>query len=591
MKKLKFLIPLLLIAFVLSMSGGAFAATISGSGDNTGVWVIKIKDGAYSMSSADKTARSVETKTQGDLEAEVIGDSLYYTTDDYETAKAMAQSDMVEYVEEDSYSTLSFVPNDTYYAQGSNSQAGSYQYALKLLNAESAWDITQGSSDVRIAVIDSGFNFTHEDGQNIKAGYDYVDEDNDPNDDFWHGTACTGIIGATTNNNLGIAGAAPNCEVYVLRCFEDKQGDNMKIATAIRDAVDVYEADVISMSFGTVADPEYLRDAVRYAYDNGVIILAATGNNGAEMGYKSNQLEYPAAYPEVIGVGSVDSKKTASSFSTKNKSTFVTAPGDSILTLDINGGYAPVNGTSFATPYVAALAALGRSVDPTLTTLEFMNVLKSTAEDKGAAGYDYSYGYGIVNYQSALNTINSRLFLDVPANAWYAEAVYDLQALGIINGSSKFAFEPERNIERGEFVKMLATAVGADTQSYGGTGGFTDVKSTDWYAPYIAWGVDNGIINGYGDGTVRPTVNITREEMCAMLNRFIAYRNITLNNVNESINFVDTSSISDWAMDNVYNLVRGGIIEGYQDNTFRPGNNATRAEVAAMVDRMIKTYF
>ncbi len=592
MKKLLFLMSLCLTIIVFALPLGVVAAEDNGGGP----WVIKIKDSVSSFSALSGTINGIDEEDS--LEYEKIGDSLYCVTDDYEAAQALADSGVAEYVEETTYSYLSYVPNDRLYApSGSGSSASSYQYALKLLNAEQGWDITRGSNDVRIVVIDSGFDYSHEDGANIKAGYDYIDNRTNTYDYSWHGTACAGIIGATTGNSLGIAGAAPNCQVYMLRCFglkdNEQGGDNMAIAKAIRDAVDVYDADVISMSFGSLYNPTYLYDAVKYAYDKGVIMVAATGNTGADYGYAKNKLEYPAAYDEVIGVASVDWTKEAAATSTKNKSTYVSAPGCSILTLGNTKKYAnyiSADGTSFATPYVASLAALALSIDPSLTPDDFRVALRHTSDDRGAAGYDYSYGYGIVNYGALLTMVSEGKFLDVPEGKWYSEAVYDLKSLNILNGRSKFYFEPAGTIKRCEFATILAKMSGDDLSSYNSQSGFSDIKSTDWFANYMNWGISKGIIKGYGDGTARPSAYITREEMCVMFNRYIAMKGVALTDNGAGMNFSDVGKISDWAYADVAELVSGGIIEGNDDNTFNPLGNSSRAEVAVMIDRFIKAY-
>lgn len=600
MKKIKIFLSFLIAFTLFIIPCGVLGADLQSSSDNTGRWVIKVDDNISSLSGSRSTVRSVETETQGALEPEVIGDSLYYVTEDYEAAKAMAESGIAEYVEETTYSTLSYVPNDTFYLPQPGNPHGSYQYSSDIINAEPAWDITQGSSNVRIVVIDSGFYYSHEDGANIKSGKDYVDGGENKKDRSRHGTATAGLIGATTNNSLGIAGAAPNCEVYMLRCFGNDNnstiGDNMAIAEAIRDAVDIYHADIISMSFGGTYNAEYMYEAVQYAYSKGTIMVAATGNKGdSSYGIRRNQIEFPAAYDEVIGVSSVDWEKRSVESATKNKSTYVTAPGASVLSLshhdNSSSTYAPDDGTSFAAPYVSALAGLAKSIDPDITPSEFMALLRYTSEDRGAAGYDYSYGYGIINYGALLGVIDQNKFLDVPDNDWYSDAVYGLQSLGIINGRSQYFFEPNSQIKRSEFVKILASSVNADVNAYSGTSVFSDVKSGDWFANHINWAAAVGIINGYGDGTVRPEANITREEMCSMLNRFIKNQGINLTDQGLSASFTDASSVSFWAEEDVYDLVSAGIIKGNEDNTFRPANNASRAEVCVMVDRLIDNYF
>ena len=597
MKKSGFLLSFLISLMILAIPFGALGATLENSGDGTGTWIIKIKEDVSSLAAVRNEVNSVADDTQGEMSRLVIGDTVFYTTDNYETALSMADSDLVESVQESGFSQLSYTPNDKYYQPASSHTT--YQYAPRLLKAEPAWGVTQGSSDVRIVVIDSGFYYGHEDAANIKAGWDYVMNKQNTFDYSWHGTASAGIIGATTGNEIGIAGAAPNCEVIMLWCFgrpeyadgADK-ANNDDIARAIRDAVDVYDADVISMSFGTPVNVDAIETAVQYAYGKGAIMVAACGNRG-DKSYNRNAYEYPASYDEVIGVGSVDWAERVASSSTQNGSTSVTAPGCAILTLDnypkTKANYTSATGTSFATPYVAALAGLALSVEPDLTPNDFKTILRYTAKDLGAAGYDYSYGYGLVNYEAVINTLSQGKFVDVPDGQWFSSAIYSLKSKGIINGRTNLYFQPGESITRAEFAKILAVASHQDLQAYNGPSSFSDVAAKSWYLSYINWGNDVGIIEGYGDGRAKPDANISREEMCTMLKRFIDLKGIDLGDA-AAANFSDTASISSWASESVFALVKGGIIQGNDDNTFRPANNASRAEVAVMIDRFLQKH-
>lgn len=184
-----------------------------------------------------------------------------------------------------------------------------------------------------------------------------------------------------------------------LKCFGDtKYGELSDIVTAIYDAVDTYECDVLNMSFGMEQESAFLNNALRYALSKGTIAVAAVGNEG------SAALHYPAACEGVIGVSSVDKVKTVSAFSQKNESVFVAAPGEAVLLLGNSAGqYGYSQGTSYAAPVVSALAAVAYELDEDMTPVRFADVLQNTCEDLGTAGYDTEYGYGLVNAQNMLD--------------------------------------------------------------------------------------------------------------------------------------------------------------------------------------------
>lgn len=179
------------------------------------------------------------------------------------------------------------------------------------------------------------------------------------------------------------------------------------------------------------------------------------------------------------------------------------------------------------------------------------------------------------------------LFKDIPSGAWYKGHVYDLVSKGIINGKATDVFDPEGKVTRAEFAKILATASMENIDNYIGDSGFNDVATTAWYCRYINWASQNEIVNGTGNGLFSPNAPITRQEIAVMLYRCIAMledEGRTLPTEGAPIIFSDASLIQSWAETAVDTMVRAGIINGYEDSTFRPNNTATRAEAAKMVD-------
>ncbi|MEO0598648.1 MAG: S8 family serine peptidase [Chloroflexota bacterium] len=215
-----------------------------------------------------------------------------------------------------------------------------------------------------VAVIDSGICANHPDLQGrITAGYDFVDDDNDPNDTFGHGCGVAGVIAANTNNGIGIAGIAPNVQIMPLRVLDNLGlGSYSNIANAIIYAVD-NGADIINLSLAGPTSSVMLEAAVAYAVDSGVVVIAAAGNFGQPNAF------YPAAYPSVIAVASIDPVTfERSSFSNYGADVDVLAPGRDILTTNLAGDYEFVSGTSFAAPIVAGITAMSEALNTPLKT-------------------------------------------------------------------------------------------------------------------------------------------------------------------------------------------------------------------------------
>lgn len=261
---------------------------------------------------------------------------------------------IVEGVEQDYYiEALDLIPNDPRYPE---------QWALPAIGAPSAWDeLPADAPKVTVAVIDSGICASHPDlAGRIEAGWDFLENDDIPQDDFGHGCSVAGIIAANMNDSIGIAGVAPNAQIMPLRVLNGSGvGSYSDVAAAIVYAAD-NGAQVINLSLGGSNPSSMLENAVNYAISKGVIVVAAAGNNGTEGAL------YPAAYPDVIAVGSVDPNLQHSSFSNYGSQIDIWAPGRDILTTKRDGSYGLVSGTSFAAPYVAGAKAISYAEDRNL---------------------------------------------------------------------------------------------------------------------------------------------------------------------------------------------------------------------------------
>lgn len=298
-----------------------------------------------------------------------------------EYIEAVAPNEEVELIEDVETISLLNAPEDEMYSQ---------MWHMDMINAASAWNLETYGNEIKVAVIDSGC-YAHDDlKNNLLPGKNYCDGTEDVSDNNGHGTHVSGIIAAEMNG-IGVVGVAPKAKIVPLKCFNTSTTYMNILISAIYDAVDVYDCKIINMSWGMPSGDEFLKEAIEYAYDKGVILVAAVGND------KSSKLYYPAAYECVIGVGSIDKTKVKSSFSQYNESVFVVAPGSDILSTYNDGGYKTMRGTSQATPMVSGLAAILLSADFEKTANDFKQLLASTSEDLGDEGYDVNFGYGLIN--------------------------------------------------------------------------------------------------------------------------------------------------------------------------------------------------
>lgn len=330
----------------------------------------------------------------------------------------------IEYAEPNYIARALFYPNDPYF---------SYQWHMQQIHMPQAWDIATGTGAV-VAVIDTGVAYENYGqyqrapdlaGTNFVQGYDFVNNDAHPNDDEGHGTHVTGTIAQTTNNNLGVTGVAFNCSIMPIKVLDQNgSGSYADVADGIYYAAD-HGADVINMSLGGPYNSNTLHNAVIYAYNQGVTIVAAAGNSG------SSPVDYPARYPEVIAVSAVRYDKQLAPYSSYGQEVELCAPGgdlnvdqnhdgygDGVLQQTFSGsptnfGYYFYQGTSMATPHVSGVAALLVSLGVRGPD-NIRQILRDTAEDLGAPGRDQYYGYGLVDAYAAVMRASQATPTQVP---------------------------------------------------------------------------------------------------------------------------------------------------------------------------------
>ena len=343
-------------------------------------------------------------------------------------ARLQADPD-VEYAEEDKTVSVCDAPNDPYLgSSGSWGQIYDDLWGIKKIGAPAAWETTAGDGVV-VAVVDTGIDYNHPDiAANIWTnpgevadnggdddrngfvddvrGWNFISDSNNPIDDYGHGTAVAGTIAAVGNNGIGVIGVAWRAKVMPLKALgADGSGQDSVLAKALVYAAN-NGADVISNSWGGAGASQTTADAVDYAYNLGVVIVAAAGNDNLDArGY------WPANLPKVITVAASDSDDNKASFSNWGSKIDVAAPGVDILSLHASGtslgilvgaDYARMDGTSMAAPHVAGLAALILSQHPEYSNEDVRQAIRFSAQDLGP-GLNFDFGYGRVDASRALS--------------------------------------------------------------------------------------------------------------------------------------------------------------------------------------------
>ncbi len=293
--------------------------------------------------------------------------------------------------------------NDTYYSR---------QWHLERIEAAAAWDITRGSETLVVAVLDTGIDRDHPEfvGRSIQ-GHDFVNGDDDPTFDHPHGLWTTGLLAANADNSFGVAGVNHRSVILPVKVLDqDNSGTDWNLVQGLAYAVD-NGARVISMSLVNYPESEALKDALRYAREHGVVLVACAGNKGVGNADES----WPGASPLCITVGATDATDQRASFSGTGQALDVVAPGAGVVTVsrDRTDSTETFNGCSAATPIAAGVVSLILSLDPTLTAEEVQLLLEHGADDQiggseDKPGWDSSYGWGRVNARRSLEIVGNR---------------------------------------------------------------------------------------------------------------------------------------------------------------------------------------
>jgi len=391
--------------FVVKLAPGFEPKDLRGGKPKTGNKKLDAAFASLSLKSAKKVHDRHNAKNRKAAERLGLGRTIHIKTDkpkEKVLAKLEAH-EAVEWVEPVTEVNSAAMPNDPYYQ---------HQWHMQLLKVDEAWKTTQGQGVV-VAVVDTGVSANEDGFHKLLKGYDFVDNDNDAADENGHGTHVAGTIAQATNNGKGVAGVAPKASILPVRVLDaGGSGSNTWVANGIIWAVD-NGANVINLSLGSPSNSDVVEDACAYAYENGVTVLAATGNDGF-----TDYIGYPAALPTTIAVGSIDAQKEVAFYSNQGKQIDLVAPGgdtgadtngddieDGVLQetrLDGEWAYHMLQGTSMATPHAAGVAALVYAngvTDPDA----IRDVLTTSAVDLGKNGWDSVYGHGMVDPVAALD--------------------------------------------------------------------------------------------------------------------------------------------------------------------------------------------
>lgn len=290
---------------------------------------------------------------------------------------------IVEYAEEDFVAKAVETPNDPLFSS---------QWGLSKIKSPFSWDINHGLASINIAIVDTGISASHADlGSKITKAANCTTGSgcvliSPAFDDNGHGSHVAGIASSLTNNSTGISGTGYDTNLVSVKVLDNGgSGYYSWVANGIVWAAD-NGAKVINLSLGGTSSSTTLYNAVNYAWNKGVVVVAAAGNSN------SSQRFYPAYYSNSIATAATDQNDKKASFSSYGSWVDVAAPGVSILSTYNNGDYAYLSGTSMATPFVSGLSGLLFGANPAWTNSQVRNQIQSTSDIVSGTGTYWTYG-------------------------------------------------------------------------------------------------------------------------------------------------------------------------------------------------------
>ena len=450
---------------------------------------------------------------------------------------------------------------------------------------------------VKVAVLDTGIDTEHSDllvrggicsmKTNCSKGIKY-------DDDNGHGTHVAGII-AGLKNNAGIQGVSPNVELYAIKSLNrNGGGETLDIVAGVEWAIE-NKIDILNLSLTTDNNDPALRMVLEKAYESGMTIVAAVGNEGETL--QKDSVQYPARYESVIGDSDITASNTKLVQSSSGPAVEIAAPGTSILStypreLDTEdgtqNGYYSDTGTSMAAPHVTGVLALYKERYPSASNDKLRQMLQVTAADLGTKGRDESFGYGLATYEPVITKIP------------LLETSFSNGQI-LITMQNKDALSSWKLTEKGQTIKEVSSSKWemyrpAGTYSFDFTyvmksgdavtekikinltdPKFADLFQSQWFASHVSYLFFKEQMNGYKDGSFQPLRDITRAEAVALLGRAKG-----LNGEERTTSFSDVGS-KNFASGYIQSALEQGILSGFPDGTFKPGQPVTRAEMAILI--------
>lgn len=454
---------------------------------------------------------------------------------------------------------------------------------------------------VRVAVLDTGIDTEHPDLK-VAGGVctAAVCASKVPYDDnFGHGTHVAGII-AAQQNNKGIIGLAPNVQLYAIKSLNNKgNGSSAQITKGVEWAIQ-NKIDILNLSLSISEHDRPLELMLKKAYDNGMVIVSAAGNEGGTG--QMDTMTYPGKYASVIAVGAVNNSLTRDENSSIGPTLELAAPGLDIYStypkeLDdwdyVVDGYRQLSGTSMAAPHVSGVLALYKEQHPGLSNVKLREILQSTAKDLGKAGRDELYGFGLVQFEKEIKTLpfietkvtkgqielklkNKGLAKNwkmTEGNAVLKENGAETWIVYKTKGAYKFTFSytDAKGTQKTETITANVKEPA-----------FPDVTMKQWYAPHISFLYSNNMMSGYRDGTFKPTKEITRAEAVIMLGKSQGLDGKARKTVFKDVGINNTASGF------IQSAYEKGILSGFPDGSFRPTQTVTRAEMALLIQNTYK---
>ncbi len=403
-------------------------------------------------------------------------------------ALSLLQSGAVDWAEPDYEVQPVGIPNDPLFAQ---------QWWHWAVHTPAAWDLTTGSSNIIVAVCDTGVQTTHPDlaAHLILPGYNTYLNNTYVEDTFGHGTMVAGFVGAIGNNSLGVAGMAWNVKILPIRItYADGVGSAYlsDMAEGLSYAAD-HGARVINCSFSGYSSST-IETAAKYSRGKGALVCFAAGNSALDL-----SVGYLDSTNSVV-VGATTASDIRASWSNYGKPIDLVAPGENVMTTYLGGGYASGSGTSFASPITAGLAALIFSVNPSLAPADVELILKSTCRDLGVVGDDNIYGAGLVQADAAV--LLAAKVLAAPTGLTVKALLKTVTLAWTDNASNETGYYLERALKTrttyGAFARVAT--LGANTTSFSQT-----VAAGSYAYRLQAFNSTTGVVSGYS-ATVTITV-------------------------------------------------------------------------------------